>query len=260
MVSFRSGSSYDRWYEGRRTWASITATSRSFLRLLVSLGVGSAVECSVADYHLTQAFASPPFAAINPAQSRAMNDLAQTVVAFSWATMFRLRDLPGVDHPELRALLPSSLLEAYSDIPTLPGRRASVDGEGKVAHSLASESTRALEALNTEPSPRQTRQKHRIAKLPASATNLPLGLIRVMNAWLNEFHTAKLASAGAPDADTPIIDDATYSAGINSLNQFTDQLTALERIRDSECHPRRFRRRADPALIPTAPIPLILNM
>ncbi|ORY92657.1 Bestrophin, RFP-TM, chloride channel-domain-containing protein [Leucosporidium creatinivorum] len=240
MVSFRSGSSYDRWYEGRRTWAALTSTSRSFLRLL--------------------AFASPPNPTTKPLQARAMNDLAQTVVAFSWATMYRLRDQPGVDHPELRALLPPSLLDAYSDIPTLPpGRRSSIDGAGKVQHSSASESTRALAALNTEPLPpsdptsappstfpsntgaQSYKPKHRFATLPPSSTNLPLSLIRVMQALLNEFHTAKLASVGDPEADTPVLDDATFSTCIGSLNQFTEHLTALERIRDT-------------------PIPLILNI
>lgn len=171
--------------------------------------------------------------------------------------MYRLRDQPGVDHPELRALLPPSLLDSYSDIPTLPpSRRSSMDGTGEVQHSSASESTRALAALNTEPLPSSTAPpppstlsstikgaqtyppKHRFATLPPSATNLPLSLIRVMQALLNEFHTHKLASVGDPDADTPVLDDATFSTCIGSLSQFTEQLTALERIRDSELRKR----------------------
>lgn len=188
-----------------------------------------------------------------------MHELAQTVVAFSYATMYKLRDQPGVSHPELRALLSPSLLQAYSDIPTLAGRRTtSVDGSGHVHHSSASESTRALAALNTEPEPRR-RSKHHLAVVPASSTNLPLSLIRVMHALLNEFHTAKMASAGAPDAHTPVLDDATYSACIGYLNQYTDQLTSLERIRDSEFASVE---RGTELTLPlfAAPIPLILNM
>lgn len=150
--------------------------------------------------------------------------------------MYRLRDQPGVSHPELRALLSPSLLEAYSDIPTLAGRRTtSMDKTtGNIHHSSASESTRALAALNTESFQPRRHTKHHLAVVPASSTNLPLSLIRVMHALLNEFHTAKLASGGAPDPNTPVLDDATYSACIGYLNQYTDQLTSLERIRDSE--------------------------
>jgi len=34
MVSYRSGSSSDRWHEGRRLWSSLQSTSRTMLRTL----------------------------------------------------------------------------------------------------------------------------------------------------------------------------------------------------------------------------------
>lgn len=56
---------------------------------------------------------------------------------------------------------------------------------------------------------------------PQTPRNLPLMLVKAMHASLNDLK----ASNG--------IDSATWSACQGALNQFTDQLTALERIRDT---------------------------
>ncbi|KAM0752022.1 hypothetical protein T439DRAFT_199296 [Meredithblackwellia eburnea MCA 4105] len=155
FVSFRSGSSYDRWYEGRRIWASIQSTSRTTLRLLI--------------------FSLPPSTApysISP-HSEAIHELCQIVCAFSVACTRHLRDEFGVSqYPELASLLPPALIAAYPP--------------------------------NGSP-PR----------------NLPLLLIRTMHAYLNELKNA--------DA----IDGNTWSGCQSGLNAFTDQLTSLERVRDT---------------------------
>lgn len=180
------------------------------------------------------AFSLPsPATAANARQTQAMHELCRLVVAFSWATLHRLRDEPGVDHPELRALLPASLLEAYSDIPSL-GRSVSTDNTGKVHHSTASESTRALAALNSGPNLRLKKPHQRLATLSAASTNLPLSLIRAIHAYLNEFHTTVTVSEGAPGHDTPALDDVTFGTCLSGLQSLTTDLTALERIRDSE--------------------------
>ncbi|KAM0787727.1 hypothetical protein ACM66B_003785 [Microbotryomycetes sp. NB124-2] len=212
MVSFRSSSSYDRWYEGRKTWASLTSTCRSMLRVL--------------------AFALPPPDAAPSAQSQAMHELCRLVVAFCWATMYRLRDEPGVDHPELKELLPPSLLTAFARVPEI--------SDGKVRHSSAPESARAVAALNTTAVPFVTRHHH-LARIHVGAANLPLSLTRSIHSYLNTFYTTPLPSEGSPAKDTPALDAPTWSACMNHLNQLTDHLSTLERIRDT-------------------PIPLILSI
>lgn len=191
MVSFRSGSSYDRWYEGRRTWAAIQATSRTLLRTL-SLSAPTVT---------------------NPAQARALRELSSLVVAFGYATMHRLRDQPGIDHPELAALLPPSIVHAYAAAPappTLPGG---------VEHSNASEPERATAALNLPDEVERARWSPRAGEVPS---NLPLFLLR-----------AAQASLMATRVGEAQLDGGVYGATTAALQAFTEQLTALERIRDS---------------------------
>ncbi|KAI5479148.1 hypothetical protein MNV49_004008 [Pseudohyphozyma bogoriensis] len=216
MVSFRSGSSYDRWYEGRRTWASIQSTARTTLRLLV--------------------FSLPPPSPTNTRQSAAVHELCSIVCAFSYATMEHLRDRPGVSSPQLRALLPADLLDAYELTPEKVRRNASFDKA--VHHSSASEGARAVAGLNL---PTSSARAYPWALASGAPTNLPLSLIRTMHAYLNAFHSTPAASEASLNPDTPALDAPTWASCLGSLKEFTDQLTALERVRDT-------------------PIPLILSI
>lgn len=241
LVSFRVSSSYDRcvhdsrtplsslsssgrpveralsphsWYEGRRTWAALTGTTRTLLRLLV--------------------FALPP-----PSKSphdahrtEAVKELCSLICAFPYACMYRLRDMPGLTHPELRQLLPATLLEAYASTPA-SARRPSISSQSSssfVEHSVASESERALAGLNTTPSPLRIRPH---ALPTGEPSNLPLSLIRATHAYLTAWHETKLPSRDAPDENSAVLDGATWAACTNAMKDYTDQLTALERIRDS---------------------------
>ncbi|KDE07301.1 hypothetical protein MVLG_02348 [Microbotryum lychnidis-dioicae p1A1 Lamole] len=216
LVSFRSSSSYDRWYEGRRQWASLQSTSRTILRLF--------------HFSLPPPAASPTGSAIMVQQhSKVVNELCALVCAFAYATMYHLRDEPGVDHPELQRLIPPSLLRAYKETPRQLRRDPSIDGSN-VHHSTASETTRALEGLNTAPYPTDALP---FALLSGAPSNLPLSLIRAIHGYLNAFHATPLASAGSPNPQTPAVDGPTYANGLSAIRDFSDQLTALERIRDT---------------------------
>ncbi|GAA5909951.1 hypothetical protein JCM8208_006396 [Rhodotorula glutinis] len=222
LVSFRVSSSYDRWYEGRRTWAAVTGTTRTLLRLLV--------------------FALPPPSKSphDAPRTEAVKELCSLICAFPYACMYRLRDMPGLTHPELRQLLPSTLLEAYASTP-MSARRPSISSESSasfVEHSVAGESERALAGLNTAPSPLRIRPH---ALPTGEPSNLPLSLIRATHAYLTAWHETKLPSRDAPDENSAVLDGATWAACTNAMKDYTDQLTALERIRDT-------------------PIPLILNI
>ncbi|BGP39928.1 hypothetical protein JCM10450v2_003907 [Rhodotorula kratochvilovae] len=223
LVSFRVSSSYDRWYEGRRTWAAVTTTTRTFLRLLV--------------------FAlPPPSSSPSDAQrTEAIRELCSLICAFPYSCMYRLRDMPGLAHPELRKLLPAALLDAYASTPASARRRPSISSTSSssfVEHSTASESERALAGLNTTPSPARIRPR---ALPTGEPSNLPLSLIRATHAYLTAWHETKLPSRDAPDEGSSVLDGPTWAACTGALKEWTDQLTALERIRDT-------------------PIPLILNI
>lgn len=209
-----------QWYEGRRTWASIQSTTRNLLRVLI--------------------FALPAPSGVPSAQDTerdtAMRELTSLVCAFPFACMFRLRDSPGVSHPELRNLLPPALLAAYSSTPSSARdtRRPSLDSSRSsisfVDSSSASESERAIASLNSPPSA----GRYRPRSLPnGEPSNLPLSLIRATHAYLNAFHETPMESRDSVDKTTPALDGATWATCIGALKEWSDQLTALERIRDS---------------------------
>ncbi|GAA5928595.1 uncharacterized protein JCM15063_003917 [Sporobolomyces koalae] len=229
LVSFRCSTSYDRWYEGRRTWASIQSTTRNMLRVLV--------------------FALPPPSGTpldvehnSSRQSHAVQELCSLVAAFPFACMYRLRDQPGVSHPELRQLLPEALLDTFRTTPTEDRRRrpsiGSTSSASFVESSTATEEERAIAGLNAPPS----RARYVPFALPqGEPSNLPLSLIRATHAYLNSYQSTPMSTKGQPSATSPALDGVTYGTCIGYLKDFSDQLTSLERIRDT-------------------PIPLILNI
>ncbi|GAA5911496.1 uncharacterized protein JCM6883_005777 [Sporobolomyces salmoneus] len=228
LVSFRCSTSYDRWYEGRRTWAAIQSTTRNMLRVLV--------------------FALPPPSGspltnsddVHSRQSKTVQEVCSLVCAFPFACMYRLRDQSGVSHPELRQLLPEQLLESFRSTP-LEARRPSIGSTSSasfVDHSTAAEEERAISGLNAPPSATRFIP---FALPTGEPSNLPLSLIRASHAYLNAYHSTPMSTKGQPSETSPAIDAVTYGTCVGYLKDFSDQLTALERIRDT-------------------PIPLILNI
>ncbi|KAL8278914.1 hypothetical protein RQP46_008583 [Phenoliferia psychrophenolica] len=163
FVSFRSGSSYDRWYEGRRTWSSIQATTRNASRLFL--------------------FALPADPALAASAALGLNDWRLLLCGFSIATMHHLRDEYGCSYTDLRTVLPPALLRTCESPEA--GDSGAVLGKGGVPK------------------------------------NLPLVIIRTMHALLNDMKAKNELDAG------------TWAGGQSTLNQLSDSLTALERIRDT---------------------------
>lgn len=166
-------------------------------------------------------------------QSATVQELCSLVCAFPFACMYRLRDQPGVSHPELRHLLPEPLVEAFRSTP-IEDRRPTIGSTGSssyVEHSTATEEERAISGLNAPPS----RARFIPFALPSGEpSNLPLSLIRATHAYLNSYHSTPMATKGQPSDSSPAIDAVTFGTCIGYLKEFSDQLTSLERIRDSE--------------------------
>ncbi|GAA6012288.1 hypothetical protein JCM11491_007083 [Sporobolomyces phaffii] len=228
LVSFRCSTSYDRWYEGRRTWASIQATTRNMLRVLVfALPPPSGSPLASADEPLSR-------------QSETVQELCSLVCAFPFACMYRLRDQTGVSHPELTQLLPEPLLQAFRSTPSRERRPSigSTDSTSFVEHSTATEEERAISGLNSTPS---SSRFVPFALAGGEPSNLPLSLVRATHAYLNAYHSTPMSTKGQPSESSPALDAVTYGTCVGYLKEFSDQLTSLERIRDT-------------------PIPLILNI
>ncbi|GAA5861562.1 hypothetical protein JCM3774_002627 [Rhodotorula dairenensis] len=215
LVSFRATSSYERWYEGRKTWQGIQSTTRNLIRTLVFT-------------------LPPPSDSPHDAQrTAAVKELCSLVCAFPFSVMYRLRDQPGIEHAELRDLLPATLVESYRATPLETRERPTVSqksGSFVVEHSSAPEEDRAIAGLNAPPS----RERFFPHALPTGEpTNLPLSLIRAMQAYLAVWHETKLPSRDSPSETTSVLDGVTFAACNGALKEFTDSLTALERIRDT---------------------------
>lgn len=229
MVSFRSSSSYDRWYEARKTWQALQATCRKFTGLVIVAlpPLGSGDDQEKHDSHVDR-----------------IEELCSLVVALPYAIMHHLRDEPGL-HDELRTILPAPFVEAMEQTPK--ELRASPmltrsTRDTKVEHSNATEAERAMAQLNRAPGSgaEEQRREHAApaeaepAVLPSGApSNLPFAIIRTMHSYVNLFHTTNTMTEGSPSADSAALDAPTYGHCLSQLNAFTDQLTALERIRDT---------------------------
>ncbi|KWU46143.1 UPF0187-domain-containing protein [Rhodotorula sp. JG-1b] len=216
LVSFRASSSYERWYEGRKTWQGIQSTTRNLIRTLV--------------------FTLPPpsNSPYDAQRTAAIKELCSLVCAFPFSVMYRLRDQPGIEHAELRNLLPVTLIESYRSTPLQARERPTAATEKRgsfvVEHSSAPEEDRAIAGLNAPPS---AERFYPHALPTGEPSNLPLSLIRAMQAYLAVWHETKLPSRDSPSEGTSVLDGVTFAACNNALKEFTDSLTALERIRDT---------------------------
>lgn len=171
---------------------------------------------------------------VHSRQSETVQELCSLVCAFPFACMYRLRDQSGVSQPEVRRLLPDALVESFRATPS-EDRRPSIGSTSSAAsfvdHSSATEEERAISGLNAPPS--QTRSIP-FALPHGEPSNLPLSLIRATHAYLNAYHSTPMSTKSQPSESSPAIDAVTYGTCVGYLKEFSDQLTSLERIRDSE--------------------------
>jgi len=177
---------------------------------------------------------SPHLLSSNSRQAESVSEICSLVCAFPFACMYRLRDQTGVSHPELRRLLPEALLETFRATPSSDRRRPSIGSTSSgsfVEHSTAAEEDRAISGLNAPPS---INRFVPYALPTGEPSNLPLSLIRATHAYLNAFHATPMASKGQPSSEDPALDGVTYGTCVGHLKEFSDQLTSLERIRDSK--------------------------
>ena len=160
LVAYRSGSSSDRWHEGRRLWASVTSTSRSLLRHL-SLTL---IPLATSTKTLTQ-------------ETEIIRNVFALISVLPLALKFHLRDQNAFDHPSFQQLLPSPLFRtlnnAANSFGTLPSHEKP---------SEPTETERGLALLND-----QSGKMHR----GEPKVNVPLLLIRSLHALLNHLAASK---------------------------------------------------------------------
>jgi len=203
MISYRSGSSSERWHEGRKIWASVTSASRSLLTTL----------------HLAL---PPPLAKrsgkVSAAQQAAVNELMGLIVAFSYALKHHLREADPLNDPDFCHLLPKDLLLSFSSTPVI----------SRTISQKAVEDEKFGRVLNV-PATLKSPTKAGATK-KGGPRNMPLFILRQIQTLLNEFHTSAAPSQGAPGDESPLLETPTWATCLGIIKEMTDLLTQAERI------------------------------
>ena len=101
----RSGSSSERWHEGRKIWASLTGSLRTLITTL---------HLSLSPPAISQARAAQ--------QQAAVDELLMLCVAYPYALKNHLRDADSLSDAEFRKLLPPAMLHNFEATPSFDRR------------------------------------------------------------------------------------------------------------------------------------------
>lgn len=244
VLVFRNGTSYDRYWEGRKSFANITSTVRNFSRQ-IWVNVSQPPPEAAAKYSTN----------ITPAQLyRRKVEALHLALAFAYAVKHYLRGEDGIDYPDYHGVLPASFARydetgyntlnlrqsaSLYDSVTWAGnsREASVAPSGRVSPS---ESTAAKPDPTKRVRAKRSKQKLQVepsANTPllfgnhsavefqpySSETSIPLPLIiaHQLSRLVFRFRRDGFLETVGP-------------AGANSLSQMiqslVDQMTAMERV------------------------------
>ncbi|KAF8729390.1 hypothetical protein AX14_006157 [Amanita brunnescens Koide BX004] len=108
ILVFRNSTSYDRYWEGRKSFAQLTSSTRSLARLL-----WVNVALPPTDGEPTYAKGKTPQPNITNAQLRRRKiEALQLCLSFVFATKHYLRAEDGIDHPDYQGVIPQSLMQS----------------------------------------------------------------------------------------------------------------------------------------------------
>jgi len=217
ILVFRNGTSYDRWYEGSKDWEATVSHARNACR---QIWISVCLPPPDSKTTLTKE-------SLQEQKIRALH----LVVAFLYATKHHLRDEPGINHDDLRGLVPESFSKyfqssnitesqsaSYSSPESLSGRNSPVLGRPRIV-DVGTSKTHVEERT-----PLMKHQSHVIHfhEYPSSSPlPLPLVVTHELSRMLQHFQMQGcLTSVGA--------------AGSNAISTFIQglvcQLTKMERV------------------------------
>ncbi|TDL27602.1 UPF0187-domain-containing protein [Rickenella mellea] len=103
ILVFRNGTSYDRYYEGRKDFGAMTANIRNLVRLIwINVAVPAPGDPA-------SSRGKTPGSGLNPHQLRQKKiNAVKLCVSFAFAVKHHLRDEPGLDYADYEDVLPSS--------------------------------------------------------------------------------------------------------------------------------------------------------
>ncbi|KZV85119.1 UPF0187-domain-containing protein [Exidia glandulosa HHB12029] len=227
ILVFRNGTSYDRYYEGRKDFGQMMSNIRNLARLVwVNVSPpGSASETSLSA-PATQADlkgGKSPRTSLHAVKVRTL----RLLVAYAVAVKHHLRDEPGPHWQDFKGLLPHRFaheIKGYSgleDSIIVPQERSNKKSRRQQVAEGADDLERGGGSGTTTPLLTESQHSADIRRMLDNALPLPLvighEITRLLLTW---------RSMGYLDAVGP--------AGLNAMNQLlqgmVDQLTAMERI------------------------------
>ncbi|KZV71788.1 hypothetical protein PENSPDRAFT_650349 [Peniophora sp. CONT] len=260
IMVFRNGTSYDRFWEGRKSFSAMESGVRSLSRMV---WIQVALPPDDTDARPAGAMkGKTPAPDITAAQlHRRKAEVLKLAVAFVYAVKHYVRDEDGLDWDDFTGLIPKSFLRqnasggvlrydlvgdgrygaAFTDSPdkTRPGTPSPVTRDASVARSSmldASVSTlpigtghgtkrvrvkRSIDKLINARTPLLQQPEHHSITFQEASMPLPLIIAHELSRSLFQFRRDGLLETVGP-------------AGANAMNQtvqtLVDQLTALERI------------------------------
>ncbi|KAJ3194184.1 hypothetical protein HK101_003304 [Irineochytrium annulatum] len=218
LIAFRTNLSYDRFWEGRRLWSTLTSNIRTAARLIHSslakppdLLTNPAAKLDHAQKILTDSFPLVKIAAM------------KLLVGYAVAVKHHLRDEHGVGYDDFIGLLPMiPVKDGMSINRTKLGRR----GECGLASTTASDTPAVTDEQyettpllgETSPEDDQPFDGHHRTHYACGCTNVPLAISQNLTSLIS----AKLSKSTI----SPVVGGAVLSA----ITNMVDVLTNLDRI------------------------------
>ncbi|KAH9967944.1 Bestrophin, RFP-TM, chloride channel-domain-containing protein [Russula dissimulans] len=241
ILVFRNGTSYDRYYEGRKTFGSITAQARNLSRLIwvhVALPPTNDLTGKTPSTDVT-----------SPQLHRRKRDALRLILAFVFAVKHYLREEDGLEWDDYAGIIPESFIRTYF---RRQSRRSSVSlgynatsehGSTSTGNSRSGSPSRGTSTDGSSPrvATKRVRVKRSLDKVPTARTPLvaaehsaidfkefndssipfPLVIAHELARMLFAFRRDGLLETVGP-------------AGLNTLNttisSLVDHLTSVERI------------------------------
>ncbi|KAG2077822.1 hypothetical protein BDR04DRAFT_426816 [Suillus decipiens] len=236
ILVFRNGTSYDRFWEGRKCFSSITSNVRNLSRM-----IWVHVSLPPAEGHPAHVLGKTPTPALTTAQLKHQKiEALQFCVAFVFAVKHYLRNEDGPDYDDYGGILPASFMRIHDLGYTTPQESSSPNSYDAV--SSVSDSTYNPDA--TKRVRRKRSKKSLVGRATASASTTPL----LSNPHQTvEFHsradrmTMPLPLVIAHELSNAIFRfkregllETVGPAGMNAMSglvqSMVDQMTSMERV------------------------------
>ncbi|KAG8993735.1 hypothetical protein FRB95_008535 [Tulasnella sp. JGI-2019a] len=197
-----NGTSYDRYYEGRKDFGALTSAVRNLSRVIwvqVVLPTPAANANGHGHDHLGPEDAKPHKSAADQLTAAKVRAI-RLLLSFVYAAMHHLRNEPGVEHDDYHDVLPHDLKDAYS-----------LDSAVKLDHETFLDRYATYSAINGG----ITTQVASSSRPPSPAISRPPFFSWYSGSWAPSVNGREDSDDNEPHQETPLLRDATVNLNDN---------------------------------------------